>query len=188
MALGEKKKFTGVLGTQVINKGSKSEHEAVVLWTDRALPLPVKLIGGNPFHEPALDPFIGKTVTLEAVEGSGVRGLFIENVADITVLDPPADGLGVRKKFTGVLAAHTVDPGLKSERQELVLLTDGALPLPVKVKSGDPLHQPSFKSYLGKRVSVEGVEGSGVHALFVDKVGDITVLGPPGRPRRPPSL
>jgi hypothetical protein len=89
MSLGAKKTHTGVVRRQLVNKGSKSEHNAVVLDCGDGHPVPLRVKGGNPFHDPALDPFVGMRVTLEGVALSGVHAILVDNVSDITVLGPP---------------------------------------------------------------------------------------------------
>lgn len=91
MSLGQKKKFTGFVTTELVNKGSKSEHQAIIFKDDNGGPsLRLSLKGGNPFHEPAFDSFIGKRVTLEGIPTSGLAVILIENISDIVVQKPPS--------------------------------------------------------------------------------------------------
>ncbi len=90
MGLGHKLKFTGVVKRETVNAGSKSEHEAVVLDTGKGPHLKLRIANGNPFHDPALDAFVGKRISVEGVPGSGLPFIMIDSVADITVLGPPA--------------------------------------------------------------------------------------------------
>lgn len=89
MGLGHKSTFTGVVRRERVNVGSKSEHEAVVLDTGAGPHLKLRLNRGNPFHDPALDAFVGMRVTLEGVAGSGLPFVMVDSVADIKVLGPP---------------------------------------------------------------------------------------------------
>ncbi len=90
MSLGQKQSFTGMLRKQLINKGSKSEHEAIVLDTGKGVPMKVQLQGANPFSgDPALNKLVGQLVKIEGVAGSGVNTLFVEKMADVVHLGPP---------------------------------------------------------------------------------------------------
>jgi hypothetical protein len=40
-------------------------------------------------------------------------------------------------------------------------------------------------AFVGKRISVEGVPGSGSPFTIINEVSDNTVLGPPDRPSKP---
>lgn len=42
-------------------KGSKSEHDAVMLVTDRG-EFRLRRVEGNPFHDPELDPLVGEEI------------------------------------------------------------------------------------------------------------------------------
>ncbi len=46
--------------------------------------------------------------------------------------------------------------------------------------------QKALEPFVGMRVSVKGIAGSGRAVIFIKGISDITVLGPPGRPKRPP--
>lgn len=89
MSLGQKKTYTGTVRFETYAKGSKSEHQAVVLDTGEGPALKMRIKGNNPFRDPALDALVGKRVKVEGIAGSGVPGLFIDSPADITVLGPP---------------------------------------------------------------------------------------------------
>jgi hypothetical protein len=89
MGLGHKQKFTGTVKRERVNVGSKSEHDAVVLDTGTGPHLKLRLAGGNPFHDPALDAFVGKRILVEGIPGSGLPFIMIEKVSDIAVLGPP---------------------------------------------------------------------------------------------------
>ena len=88
MGLGKKQQFTGTVKKQVINKGSKNEHDAVVLDTGDGHPVKLRIMGNNPFKDPALEKIVGMRVTFNGVAASGVRLIFIEKESDITVLGP----------------------------------------------------------------------------------------------------
>ena len=89
MGLGHRSKFTGTVRRERVNVGSKSEHDAVVLDTGAGPHLKLRVKGGNPFHDPALDAFVGLRVALEGVAGSGAPFVMVDSVADIQVLGPP---------------------------------------------------------------------------------------------------
>jgi hypothetical protein len=87
-------KFTGTVQRKLLNAGSKSEREATVLDTGDGGVFELRVKGGNPFHTPELEPFIGRRVSVEAylsAPGSGTlqSALFIDKISDITVLGPP---------------------------------------------------------------------------------------------------
>ena len=63
--------------------------------------------------------------------------------------------------------------------------TGDGFPRPLRLVGGNAMHETAFDPFVGKRVTVDGIEGSGVPFIFVEKISDITVLGPPGRPRGP---
>lgn len=59
--------------------------------------------------------------------------------------------------------------------------------LKLRLQGANPFDDTPFDALLGKRVTVEGIAGSGTPNLFIEKLSDITVLGPSPRPRnRPP--
>ena len=89
MGLGHKDTFTGTVKRERVNVGSKSEHDAVVLDTGAGPKMKLRVKGGNPFHDPSLDAFVGMRVTLEGVAGSGLPFIMVDSVADIKVLGPP---------------------------------------------------------------------------------------------------
>lgn len=55
--------LTGKLVKKGFARGSKSEHEAVYLETEKGF-FKLKRMGGNPFHDPELDAMVGKQVTV----------------------------------------------------------------------------------------------------------------------------
>jgi hypothetical protein len=66
-------KVRGVVERKRVARGSKSEHEAIVLRTPRR-DYWLRRRGGHPFTDPALEPLVGQT--LEA-EGSAAGPSFI---------------------------------------------------------------------------------------------------------------
>ena len=58
--------FSGLVIKEVVGKGSKSEHAAVMLETAKEKFL-LRRQGGNPFRDPELDSLVGKRI-----RGSGV--------------------------------------------------------------------------------------------------------------------
>ena len=53
--------ITGKVVKKMFAKGSKSEHEAVCIESKAGL-YKLKRMGGNPFRDPELEKFVGKTV------------------------------------------------------------------------------------------------------------------------------
>ena len=97
-------------------------------------------------------------------------------------------GLGEKKKHTGIIIVERLGGVSKSAGRVTHLLDTGdGMPRPLRLRDGNAMHERSFDAFVGKRVCVEGIEGSGVPFIFVDKISDITVLGPPGRPAKPPA-
>ena len=71
--------LTGKVVLQEFGKGSKSEHEAVFLVVgDKKYKLKMK--GGNPFHDPVLNKYVGKKIR---VIGNDTERYFI-------ITHPPA--------------------------------------------------------------------------------------------------
>lgn len=56
--------LTGRVERQRLAAGSKSDHLGMVLVTAHGERHVLRLLGGNPFREPALDALEGRTVTL----------------------------------------------------------------------------------------------------------------------------
>ncbi|TAL40022.1 MAG: hypothetical protein EPN97_01380 [Alphaproteobacteria bacterium] len=87
-------------------------------------------------------------------------------------------GLGKRTTFTGVI---------KNEKGAIVLDTGSGPALEINMNGFNPeADKAALAPFVGKRVKVEGIAGSGRAMLLVNGVSDITVLGPRGRPMRPP--
>jgi hypothetical protein len=89
MTVIPKKSFTGVLKQKLVNKGLKSEHQAIVLELADGTDLRLRMLGKNPFENAALKPYVGKRVQINGFTTPVRPLLTIENVADITVLGPP---------------------------------------------------------------------------------------------------
>jgi hypothetical protein len=70
MQLNEKKdatiKLTGKVTRGNFSKGSKSEHAAMYLETNKGS-FVLRRAGGNPFADPALQKLDGKTITAEGI-------------------------------------------------------------------------------------------------------------------------
>lgn len=87
-------------------------------------------------------------------------------------------GLGKRATFTGII---------RDEKGGIVLDTGSGPALEINMNGFNPdADRAALAPFVGKRVKVEGIAGSGRAMLLVNGVSDITVLGPPGRPMRPP--
>ena len=81
----QKVTVTGRVCRMTVNRGSKSEHEAVVIelpGADAPLYLPLRLKGDNPFSSKSFDPFVDSRVTVKAVLYNNV--LFVDKLADVT--------------------------------------------------------------------------------------------------------
>jgi len=91
MSLGQKVTLTGTVKLLTANKGSKSECQAFYLDVEGSAPLAIRLKGGNPFYDPALEPFLNKRVSVEGVRGSGMPMIVVDSVADIVAINPPAN-------------------------------------------------------------------------------------------------
>lgn len=88
-------------------------------------------------------------------------------------------GLGKRGTFTGVI---------RNDKGAIVLDTGTGPALEINMNGFNPAADlAALTTFVGKRVKVEGIPGSGRPMLLVNGVSDITVLGPPGRPMRPPT-
>lgn len=57
--------LTGRVERQRLAAGSKSDHMGVVLITPQGVRHVLRLRGGNPFREPALEALVGQVVTLK---------------------------------------------------------------------------------------------------------------------------
>lgn len=94
--------------------------------------------------------------------------------------------LGEKKKITGIITSETMGGTSKSAGKVTHKIDTGdGFPRPLRLKGGNAMYEKSFDAFVGKRVTLEGIEGSGVPFVFIEKISDITVLGPPGRPRGP---
>ncbi len=71
--------FNGVVRREVIAKGSKSEHTALVLDTGACEKMTLRVRGTNAFEEPAaLKPFVDQRVRIQGVVSGSV--LFVGNI------------------------------------------------------------------------------------------------------------
>jgi hypothetical protein len=87
-------------------------------------------------------------------------------------------GLGKRSSFTGIL---------RDDKGAIVLDTGKGPALEINMNGFNPeADKAALMPFVGKRVKVDGIAGSGRPILLVNSVADIAVLGPPGRPSRPP--
>jgi len=84
-----KNSFTGVLKSKLVNKGSKSEHQAIVLELADGTDLRLRVLGDNPFQNDALKSYVGQRVQISGFTTPAQPLLLIDSVADITVLGPP---------------------------------------------------------------------------------------------------
>ena len=57
-----RREVRGTVGRSAFGTGSKSERAAVYLDTDEGERYVLRLAGGNAFHDPALEPYIGQRV------------------------------------------------------------------------------------------------------------------------------
>jgi hypothetical protein len=55
-------KLSGLVTRKTFGKGSKSEHEAIYLQTDRGEYV-LRRRGANPFSDPVLEDLVGKTIS-----------------------------------------------------------------------------------------------------------------------------
>lgn len=56
--------FQGKVVLEQLSKGSKSEHQAVVLLTDSG-PMKLRRLGGNPFDDAELKKLVGHEITCD---------------------------------------------------------------------------------------------------------------------------
>lgn len=89
MSVIPKKSFTGILKQKLVNKGSKSEHKAIVLELADGTDLRLRVLGDNPFQNDALKSYIGQRVQINGFTTPAQPLLLIDSVADITLLGPP---------------------------------------------------------------------------------------------------
>lgn len=94
--------------------------------------------------------------------------------------------LGEKKPHTGVIRLQHVGGSSKSGRVTHVLDTGTGHPMVLRLKDGNAMRDPAFDKFVNQRVTIDGIAGSGVNFLLVEDLKDITVLGPAGRPSKPP--
>ncbi len=68
------RRISGKVLRKEVARGSKSEHEAVVLRTKDGEELVLRRLGGNAFADPQLDKLVGASIT---AEGQVAGGTFI---------------------------------------------------------------------------------------------------------------
>jgi len=99
--------------------------------------------------------------------------------------------IGIKTTLAGTVELAPLNQGSKSEHKAFVLRPDiGGPLLPIRVKGVNPFYDKNLEEFLGKRVTIEGVIGSGKPGLFVEKLSDITIIDPPANKVKPkgPSL
>jgi hypothetical protein len=90
--------------------------------------------------------------------------------------------LGKKQTLTGTVERRRINIGSKSERDAIVIMLDNhqAPHFELRIKGQHPFEvHKDLEGFVGKRVSVTGTLGSGVLALFVDKLTDIAVITTP---------
>lgn len=100
-------------------------------------------------------------------------------------------GLGQKETFTGVVKRKRIAIGSKSEHDAIVLDTGNGPALKIRVKGNNAFNDLQLEQFVGKRVRIEGVAGSGIAGILVEKLSDIKVEDPGIKiicrlPRRPP--
>lgn len=76
--------LTGVIDREVINKGSKSEHESIVLKTDNGMTIALKMKGANPFEiNGALKPLVGNRATITGDLANSA--LYVADLSDVKI-------------------------------------------------------------------------------------------------------
>jgi len=72
----------------------------VIVLDDHQAPAFELRLGKNPFeYDKNLDPLVGKRVRVEGIKGSGVPAIFVENISDISVINPPGNHKRHSPKF-----------------------------------------------------------------------------------------
>jgi hypothetical protein len=96
-------------------------------------------------------------------------------------------GLGQKETYTGTVERKRINVGSKSERDAIVIMLDDHQAPAFELRTGkNPFKvDKDLEPFVGKRVRVKGIKGSGVLALFVDSVSDISVIIPPANNNRP---
>jgi hypothetical protein len=82
----------GTVERKRVARGSKSEHEAIVLRTARRT-YRLRRRGGHPFYDPTLEPLVGKTLL---AEGTVAGPTFILDGWEIDA--PPKRGVRSQKR------------------------------------------------------------------------------------------
>jgi hypothetical protein len=93
--------------------------------------------------------------------------------------------LGKKQTYVGTIVKETVCAGSKSEYIGILLHMDDGRKLPLRLKGANPFEiDPALNQLVGSRATVQGIEGSGIYALLIDDLSDISVQ-PNIYPRRP---
>lgn len=99
--------------------------------------------------------------------------------------------LGEKDTFTGIVRRARLDVGTPNERDGHVLEIPNQPLLELKLKLGNSFHAFTelfriLEGLVDHRVTVTGVPGSGLAAIFIDDLKDIKDTTPaPRRPTRP---
>jgi len=82
--------FNGEVARDVINRGTKSEHEGIVLKTAAGQVFRLYVEGDNPFEYQSVKPLVGLDVSVEGtVDPADKRGILrVKQASDITVIGP----------------------------------------------------------------------------------------------------
>ena len=75
-------RLTGAVIRKAVAKGSKSEHEAVVLRTPEGGEYILRCSGGNAFRDPQLDDLVGSTITADGLVTGQTFIMKVWNVDD----------------------------------------------------------------------------------------------------------
>ena len=65
--MGEKEpeRLRGAVSNRFVRRGTASQHDAVVLRTEKGEELILQRIGGNPFDDPDTRGLVGRTIVIE---------------------------------------------------------------------------------------------------------------------------
>ena len=73
--------LTGKVETKTFGERSKSEHQSVYLHSNKG-DFKLRRVGGNPFSDPSLDKYIGKTI-----KAIGTLSGYTFHVKDIEIIE-----------------------------------------------------------------------------------------------------
>lgn len=91
-----------------------------------------------------------------------------------------------KQSYTGMIRLEHVGGASKSGRVTHVFDSGDGRPVPLRLVGGNAMREPAFDQFVNMRVKLEGTLEKEGRYLQVDALADIVVLGPPGRPARPP--